>query len=330
MNAVVDLQSLRNTQLAERPAPNVTMGFDTAHGFELMQRAAKAFAASTLVPQQFQGNIPNCLIALEMSTRIGASPLLVAQNLYIVHGRPGWSAKFLIATFNQCGRFSAIRYEWQGKKGQKDWGCRAWATEKASGERIQSAWITWELVDAEGWNKKSGSKWQTMPEQMFMYRAAAWLVNTHAPEISMGLNTADEMTDVYDAEKDVSGEYRVTTESLRDAEPVIESEPVDPYAKERAEIAAMNSQHDLIAWMNAADKKTKAALKSDLEAARDRIKASEAQPLTFAQVSDALHHAGDTETLDTKADLIRQVADEGQRTELNTLYHSLREGMLAE
>lgn len=226
MNAVVDLQSLRNTQLAERPVQNVTMGFDTAQGFELMQRAAKAFAASTLVPQQFQGNVPNCLIALEMSTRIGASPLLVAQNLYIVHGRPGWSAKFLIATFNQCGKFSALRYEWQGKKGEKQWGCRAWATEKATGERIQSAWITWELVDAEGWNKKSGSKWLTMPEQMFMYRAAAWLVNTHAPEISMGLNTADEMTDVYDAERDVSGEYRVTTESLRDVERVIDQEGI--------------------------------------------------------------------------------------------------------
>lgn len=226
MNAVVDLQSLRNTQLAERPVQNVTMGFDTAQGFELMQRAAKAFAASTLVPQQFQGNVPNCLIALEMSTRIGASPLLVAQNLYIVHGRPGWSAKFLIATFNQCGKFSALRYEWQGTKGEKQWGCRAWATEKATGERIQSAWITWELVDAEGWNKKSGSKWLTMPEQMFMYRAAAWLVNTHAPEISMGLNTADEMTDVYDAERDVSGEYRVTTESLRDVEHVIDQEGI--------------------------------------------------------------------------------------------------------
>lgn len=226
MNAVVDLQSLRNTQLAERPTQNVTMGFDTAQGFELMQRAAKAFAASTLVPQQFQGNVPNCLIALEMSTRIGASPLLVAQNLYIVHGRPGWSAKFLIATFNQCGKFSALRYEWQGKKGEKRWGCRAWATEKATGERIQSAWITWELVDAEGWNKKAGSKWLTMPEQMFMYRAAAWLVNTHAPEISMGLNTADEMTDVYDAERDVSGEYRVTTESLRDVEHVIDQEGI--------------------------------------------------------------------------------------------------------
>jgi hypothetical protein len=71
--------------------PVVKMGWNDLQGFELMQRAAKALAASTLVPQQFQGNLPNCLIALEMAQRIGASPLMVMQNLYIVHGRPGWS-----------------------------------------------------------------------------------------------------------------------------------------------------------------------------------------------------------------------------------------------
>lgn len=47
--------------------------------------------------------------------------------------------------------------------------------------------------------------------------------------------------------------------------------------------------------------------------------------MTFAQVSEALHLAGDLDTLDAKADLIRLVADEGQRTELNNLYHDRRE-----
>ena len=98
-------------QVAPRASslPNVRAGFNDSHGFELLQRAANALAASSLVPTQFQGNMPNCLIALEMAQRIGASPLMVAQNLYLVHGRPAWSAKFLIATFNQCGRFSALR-----------------------------------------------------------------------------------------------------------------------------------------------------------------------------------------------------------------------------
>jgi hypothetical protein len=209
------LARLRAPQSPEAQLPSIKMGFDDLAGFELMQRAAKAIAASTLVPQQFQNNMPNCLIALEMAQRIGASPLMVCQNLYVVHGRPGWSAKFLIASFNQCGRFTAIRYEWEGETGKDSRGCRAWATEKATGERIEGPLITILLAKAEGWYSKNGSKWQTIPELMLMYRSAAWLVNTHAPEISMGLNTAEELGDVYDTQKMDDGIFAVTTDEIR-------------------------------------------------------------------------------------------------------------------
>lgn len=212
---VTTLSQLRELPAQQAPAQVVRAGFSDLAGFELMQRASKALASSTLVPQQFQNNLPNCLIALEMAQRIGASPLMVMQNLYIVHGRPGWSAKFLIASFNQCGRFSALRFEWSGTRGANDWGCRAWAVEKATGEKIVGPLITIQLAHDEGWYGKSGSKWKTIPELMLTYRAAAWLVNTHAPEISMGLNTAEEMTDVYDAAPDASGQFQVTTGELQ-------------------------------------------------------------------------------------------------------------------
>lgn len=205
----------RGAQAPEANMPVVRMGFGDLQGFELMQRAAKALAASTLVPTTFQNNLPNCLIALEMAQRIGASPLMVMQNLYIVHGRPGWSAKFLIATMNQCGRFSAVRFDWGGERDKDTWSCRAWATEKETQQRIEGPTISIALAKKEGWYEKSGSKWKTIPELMLMYRAAAWMINTHAPEISMGLNTQEELGDVYDATPDASGNYQVTTESLR-------------------------------------------------------------------------------------------------------------------
>jgi hypothetical protein len=209
------LASLRAPQAPETQLPAVRMGFTDLQGFELMQRAGKALGASTLVPKEYQGNLPNCLIALEMAQRIGASPLQVMQNLYVVHGRPAWSAKFLIASFNQCGRFSAVRYEWSGKRGSDDWSCKAWAVEKATGEKIEGPTISIALAKKEGWYEKNGSKWKTIPELMLMYRSAAWLVNTHAPEISMGLNTAEEIHDVYDATPGSDGHYQVTTGELQ-------------------------------------------------------------------------------------------------------------------
>lgn len=209
------LAQLRAPAAPETHLPVVRMGFTDLQGFELMQRAGKALGASTLVPKEYQGNLPNCLIALEMAQRIGASPLQVMQNLYVVHGRPAWSAKFLIASFNQCGRFSAIRYEWTGKRGAEDWSCKAWAVEKGTGEKIEGPTISIALAKKEGWYEKNGSKWKTIPELMLMYRSAAWLVNTHAPEISMGLNTAEEIHDVYDATRGDGGQFEVTTGELQ-------------------------------------------------------------------------------------------------------------------
>ena len=209
------------TEVSTRP--QTAIDFPARAEFELALRQAKVYAASTIVPKEYQDNLPNCLVALNMAKRIGADPLQVLQNLYIVHGRPGWSAQFLIATFNQCGRFTAIRFEWQGKPGEKDYGCRAYATEKKTGEKIVGAWTTWALVRAEKWDEKQGSTWMTMPDQMFMYRAAAWLVRTHAPELAMGLQTAEEIGDVIDVTPTAETEVKSGIERMRaDVRKVVE------------------------------------------------------------------------------------------------------------
>lgn len=163
--------------------------------FELAQRKAKVYSESSLVPKEYQRNIGNVLIAENMARRMNADPLMVMQNLYLVHGRPGWSAQFLIATFNGCGRFSAIRYKFVGAPGSDDWGCVAYCTERETGELLEGTTITIGIAKREGWFGKSGSKWQTIPEQMLRYRAATFLIKTIAPEIGMGLQTVEELQD---------------------------------------------------------------------------------------------------------------------------------------
>lgn len=192
MNAVV-----------EQPQPNVT-AISPQHrtqaeaDFALTYRKAKALAASTIVPEQYRGEagLPNVMIALEIAERIGANALQVMQSLYVVHGRPSWSSSFLIATVNACSRFSPLRFEVRGDDPTADhYRVRAYATDKESGERCDGAWITWAMVKAEGWHTKSGSKWKTLPEQMFMYRAAAFWTRVYAPELSLGIHTAEEVQD---------------------------------------------------------------------------------------------------------------------------------------
>jgi hypothetical protein len=198
----------------ENTLPAVEAGLTTLAGFELAQRAAKLLASSTLVPKQYQGNLANCVIALNIAQRTGADPLMVMQNLYVVHGTPSWSAQFLIAAFNQSGKFSSLRYEWSGTEGKDDWSCRAWALEKSTNETLRGAWVSIALAKKEGWYAKQGSKWVTMPQQMLMYRAASWFVRAYAPELAMGLNTAEEIRDVYDAAPAADGTFEVAGEKV--------------------------------------------------------------------------------------------------------------------
>lgn len=177
---------------------NVTVGFNSMASFTLLQRIANMFCSSSLVPDQFKGkeNLGNCVIALNMASRMNADPLMVMQNLYVVYGNPAWSTKFLISTFNMCGRYSSIHYDETGQKETDSWGCVAWATEKGTGKRLDGPEVTIKIAKDEGWYDKKGSKWKSMPGQMLRYRAAAWFIRTTAPELSMGLQTADEIIDV--------------------------------------------------------------------------------------------------------------------------------------
>lgn len=197
--AQMTLDQLKNRPVAQ-PAQSAEIGFSSIEGFVQLQRMANLFTCSSMVPETFRGqnNLGNAVIALDMAIRMKANPLAVMQNIYIVHGRPAWSAQFLIATLNKSGKFSAIRYEFEGKEGTDDWGCRACATELSTGTMLAGPLVTIGLAKREGWYAKNGSKWQTMPELMLRYRAASWFVRAYAPEIAMGLPEADELRETID------------------------------------------------------------------------------------------------------------------------------------
>jgi len=158
--------------------------------FEHAQRIAKVLSSSDLVPTQYKNNVANTLVALEMANRMGASPLMVMQNLHIIHGRPSWGSSFIIASLNSCGRFTTLRFQGDANK------CKAVATDKATGEVLEGPTVSLEMAKAEGWLDKAGSKWKTMPELMLKYRAAAFFGRLYAPEVLMGMQTSEEVIDI--------------------------------------------------------------------------------------------------------------------------------------
>lgn len=186
---------LTTTDQHEDRLPAVGGVYGSIQSFEDAQRMSTALAASSLVPDTYQNNKANCMIALEMSQRIGASPMAVMQNLHIIHGRPSWSSQFVIAALNSCGRFSALRFRVSGTGDDET--CVAWANDR-SGEVLEGPPVSIAMAKAEGWFGKSGSKWKTMPQLMLRYRAAKFFGNLYAPDVLMGMHTADEVEDFGD------------------------------------------------------------------------------------------------------------------------------------
>lgn len=230
----------------QRKPDDVEASFNTYRGFQAMSHMAESLANSTIIPEAFRNTImvkdrydqqakkwlykpesnpngvSNCIIALNMAQRLGADPMMIMQNLYLVDGRPSWSSQFIIAAINSSGRYSPLRFDITGgdeeieipyavtewvynqatKKKEpvesnqvahvKNYKCVAWVIEKATGERLESTPITMEMAVKEGWYQKNGSKWQSMPEQMLRYRAASFFGRIYAPDLLMGLRSQDE------------------------------------------------------------------------------------------------------------------------------------------
>lgn len=188
------------------PAETAEQTMNLAGNIKLMQnlyKTAKLYASSSMIPQNYQGRPDNCFVALELAGRMGVSPTLVMQNLIVVQGRPSWSGQGCIALINGCGKFTHdLDFVMVGSLEEDNRGCFCRAVRKSDGKELIGTTITIDLAKKEGWFDKKGSKWQTMPEQMLMYRAASFFARTYCPEVLMGFSTADEVEDITDVQSE--------------------------------------------------------------------------------------------------------------------------------
>jgi len=360
MNAPTDLQALK-----DRPAnvPDLKIDMFSLRGFELAQRIGRAFATSDAVPTAFRSHVlkksngnetwvenpsalGNCIVAIETAQAVGMSITAVMQNANVIEGRLSWSGKFIIAAVNASRRFTPLRFDLQNKgrikatyKEKGAWNkelkrydmtehqvelenleCIAWAlpsgvivpnnirtlaqAKEANLPVIESAPVSMKMAVEEGWYAKPGSKWQTeMKFLMLQYRAGAYFGNIHAPDIVMGMGrTTEEHLDVIDVHQQADGSYAVDLEELRAAK-----------AAEQQAQAAEDAP--------AANAEPKAESTEDKQPQDEQPAAA----VTFAQVADQISKSKTEDQVDEALDLVRQVADDGQRTELVTMGEKKKE-----
>lgn len=170
--------------------------FSTLDNFKEIYDIGKMFASSSLVPQAYQGKAMDCTIAVDMANRMGVSPMMVMQNLYIVRGKPSWSGQACTTLIAASGKFKDIRHIYTGEKNTDSWGCYLQATRVDDGEIVKGAEVTIGMAKSEDWYNKTGSKWKTMPELMLAYRASAFFARVHIPNALMGVQVEGEVDDI--------------------------------------------------------------------------------------------------------------------------------------
>lgn len=170
--------------------------FATIENFKEIFDIGKMFASSTLVPQAYQGKPMDCTIAVDMANRMGVSPMMVMQNLYVVQGKPQWSGQACMSLINASGKYKNVRPVYFGEKGTDERGCRIEAVCIATGDIVTGTDVTINMAKDEGWYGKSGSKWKTMPEQMLAYRAATFFARVYIPNSLMGVYVEGESEDI--------------------------------------------------------------------------------------------------------------------------------------
>lgn len=167
--------------------------FESLESFVSAQRMAELLSKSTVIPKEYQNNLPNTVIALEMANRHKTSPFMVMQNLYIVYGKPSWSSQYIIALINNSKRFSTVlQYDLSGEGDNLK--CHAWAKDY-EGNIVKGPEITMAMAKAEGWVDKTGSKWKTMPELMIRYRSASFFGKMYCADLLMGIASEEEVID---------------------------------------------------------------------------------------------------------------------------------------
>lgn len=189
--------------------------FANRKAFQEVFDIGKMLAVSNLVPETYRGKPQDCAIAIDMANRMSVSPMFVMQNLYVVKGKPSWSGQACTALIKASGEFKNVSPEYVGEVGTDTRGCYISATRVSDGKTIAGPLVDMKMVKAEGWS--SNKKWQTMPELMLAYRAAAFFARIYIPNALMGCHIEGEAEDIA-ADSSIS-----------------KSEAVDPFANKNQE-----------------------------------------------------------------------------------------------
>lgn len=191
-NEIIDINQAEIRQIPTQAQTQLASHTDTGiiSDFRQYFKMASELCKADIIPQAYKGKVADTAIAIDMANRMGVSPMMVMQSMFVVKGKPSWSGQACLSFIR--AKFTDVKVIYVGTKGTDDRGCYVKATDK-DGDVLEGTTVTMAMAKAEGWT--SNSKWRNMPEQMLAYRAASFFARVHCPETLMGVQVEGEVED---------------------------------------------------------------------------------------------------------------------------------------
>lgn len=323
---------------APSPTENTALAVASRQQFALVPQSmeealqfADYLAASELVPKAYRGRPADCFIALAWGMEVGLKPIQSLNSIATINGKPGIFGDAGKALLLSAGCIieeddtELVKTKSRGR-------CKITRPGRPPVER------TFSLEDAKTaglWGKEG--PWRSYPWRQMAWRAFWFAARDAAADLLRGMAGAEELADYPSEPRDMGPADVVQPAAAApyDAEAFKKNLPAWKKLIETGKktvddvIATVETKAPLTDEQKAEIRKAKApqAAAAATPAAADQ--AQDVTPkVTYADVASKLEAAKDKDALSVAGDLIGEVSDPQQRTELQAIYDR-REGELA-
>lgn len=150
-------------------------------------------ANSGMVPRAYQGRPDMILVAIQMGSELGFSPIMALSSIAVVNGTPCMWGDGLLAKVLDDELMEDIDETFEGEYGKDDFTAICTVSRKGmKKEKVRS----FSIADAKlaGLWSKSGP-WKQYPKRMLQLRARAFALRDVFPDVLKGLKVREEVED---------------------------------------------------------------------------------------------------------------------------------------
>lgn len=183
--------------------------------FEHAFRIANMMSKSEMVPKSFRDKPQDILLAMEMGSALGLSPLSAIQNIAVINGKPAMYGDAVLAVCSGHPEFENIE-ELPILEGKKVVGYSCTVKRKGRSP-VTQVFTVEQATNAQLWGKVG--PWKQYPERMLQMRARAFALRDSFADALGGIRVVEEAQD-YKEIKDITPKEKAKT-VLQDAVKII-------------------------------------------------------------------------------------------------------------